>query len=353
MPEDNTNQPVACSNCFEDQGLRICSWHIGEVADSKCPRCGLSNGRKLSADTLCELAHRFFVWGSLHKYEYGASPVIQFNESQKTSIRVSPWLLNDVKIFENILGIRFFYYGPRLWMIGDIEPLNDLQNSRKQPKIIDRILKRYPSRELDKLTNLYRIRKNPAQPNAFSDYDSPPNNVTPHGRLDSKHISALYASENIDVCIHECRVTAEDEIFMATLRPLRSLRMLDLTVLLKEEANEFESLDLAVHMLFLAGQHTYRITRNLAVAAKKIGYDGIIYPSYFSLLHNGIMPFQTIYGISHRLFPQLQDYEQSTAIANVAIFGRPIETGRVEVKCINRLILTRVSYDFLFGPADN
>jgi hypothetical protein len=62
------------------------------------------------------------------------------------------------------------------------------------------------------------------------------------------------------------------------------------------------------------------------------------------------MPFQTIYGISHRRIPQLQDYEEAKSLPNIALFGRPIAEGRVNVLCINRLILSRVEYEFHFGP---
>ena len=103
-------------------------------------------------------------------------------------------------------------------------------------------------------------------------------------------------------------------------------------------------------MLFLAGKHSYKITRAIADAASSAGFDGIVYPSYFSLLRLGQMPFQTTYGISHRRLPQLQEYEQAKSIPNLALFGRPISNGKITVTCINRLILNRVAYDFHFGP---
>jgi hypothetical protein len=120
--------------------------------------------------------------------------------------------------------------------------------------------------------------------------------------------------------------------------------------LLQEDATEFESLDMAVHMLFLAGEHSYNITREIALEVHKAGYDGLVYPSYFSLLRTGGMPFETVYGISHRRIAQLADREKSKTIPNLALFGRPIEQGHVGVRCINKLILRRVEYDTHFGP---
>jgi hypothetical protein len=86
------------------------------------------------------------------------------------------------------------------------------------------------------------------------------------------------------------------------------------------------------------------------MAAYKAGFQGLIYPSYFSLLRVGTMPLPTAYGISYRRFPSQQQYEEAKAIPSLAIFGRPIESGSVEVQCINRLILSRVGYEFHFGP---
>jgi len=77
-------------------------------------------------------------------------------------------------------------------------------------------------------------------------------------------------------------VTAEDELFVATLTPAQELRLLDLTEFIPREGTEFESLDLSVNMAFLAKEHSYEICRAIALEAHTIGYDGLIYPSYFS-----------------------------------------------------------------------
>jgi hypothetical protein len=72
------------------------------------------------------------------------------------------------------------------------------------------------------------------------------------------------------------------------MRPTRDLKLLDLSGVLKEDVTEFESLDMAIHMLFLAGGHSYSISRAIAADAHHRGYDGIIYPSYFSLVRLGV-----------------------------------------------------------------
>jgi len=62
-------EPVACSDCFSDQGLRLDAEEIGADDSKPCPRCGSVAGRKLPKDALLKLAFRFFVWGSLRRVD--------------------------------------------------------------------------------------------------------------------------------------------------------------------------------------------------------------------------------------------------------------------------------------------
>jgi len=129
------------------------------------------------------------------------------------------------------------------------------------------------------------------------------------------------------------------------------MKLLDLTEILPyDESSEFDSLDMAVHMLFFAGKNSYEICREIALSAHKEGYDGLVYPSFFSLLKSGKIPFGTSFGLSHRMFPQLHDRERAKITSNLALFGHPLKQGDVEVHSINRLVLRKVQYDFHFGP---
>ena len=347
-------QFLACSRCFTDHGLHLDAEQIGVEATSPCPNCGSVAGHKLTEAALNSLAYRFFVWGSLLRCDYGAAPLIQFNEQRNTSIKVSPWLTTDIKLLERLLRVGFFGYGPRLWMVGEVEPLKALQEVESRTSIVERIIREYPSKIVGPDLSFYRIRKMPETPSKSLEYDSPPSVFAETGRFDTRTFPVLYASSDLQVCVHETRVTAEDELYVATLRPSRQLKLLDLSVLLKEDEHvtEFESLDMAVHMLFLAGKHSYEISRAIATSAYALGFDGLIYPSYFSLLRIGVMPFQTAYGLSYRRIPQFQQYEEANAVPNLAIFGRPINDGKVEIECINKLILNRVAYEFHFGPVE-
>lgn len=298
----STADIALCSDCFQDRGLRLDAVRIGIAEHSSCPNCGSVTGMKLDKNLIEVLAHRFFVWGTLTRYKYGAAPTVQMNGHQSTSIRTSPWFEADVGLIESTIGAGFFYYGPRLWMIGEVEPLKALQKSETAGSIIGRIVNEYPAVVFSTREEFYRIRKSPTKPDDFGEYDSPPISPTlPSGRLDSPGFPVMYGSQDLEVCVHECRVTAEDELYLATLAPTRELRLLDLTELLPEVGvTEFDSLDMTVHMLFLAGDHSYEIAREIGRAAQTAGYDGLVYPSYFSLLRTGGMPFETILGMSLR-----------------------------------------------------
>jgi hypothetical protein len=353
MTTANMADFLLCSNCFVDEGLRIDSWKHGVEQSSDCPNCKTSDGKKLTKEQVLALAHRFFVSGTTIRFDYGAAPRVQFNEQRYGASDITPstWLENDMKLIEEAGGIGFFHYGPRYWMFGEVEPLKALQDPALRPKVVERVLKEYPARILSKGALFYRVRVNPERPAESDEYDSPPLHLAGRGRLDSIRLAVMYGSQDIDVCIHECRAAAEDEMYVATLSPVRDLRLLDLSVVLKENVTEFESLDMAIHMLFLAKSHSYEISRAIAIAVKEAGFDGIIYPSYFSLLRTGGRPFETIYGLSLRRFhPQAEQYAKKYMISNFALFDRPIEQGTVTVKCINRMVLMHIGYLGHFGP---
>jgi len=347
------NRFLLCSNCFRDFGLRTDALRIGFHGFSKCPKCRTRDGKKLGLNELNMLLNDFFVHGSHFKAEYGRAPLIQFNHLQETNVTFSGSLNDDARLISETLGIGFFHYGPRAWMFGHITPLQDLQNLDTRPSIVNRILEAYPADSLSPGDLIYRLRTNVAEPDNPSEYDGQPLELAGRWRLDSPGFPILYGSQDIKVCIHECRASAEDEIFVGTLSPTRQLNLLNLSHILDEGegVTEFESLDLAVYMLFLAGDHSYEICREIAKAAKQRGFDGAIYPSYYSMIRTGSVPFETVYGLSHRRFVKARNYETKKIIRNLALFGRPVASGDLEVKCINSLTIRRADYDIRFGPA--
>ncbi len=348
---DGPEAPLLCSDCFHDEGMRLSAIAVGQRDMSKCPNCGSQAGVKLSRRLIAVLAQQFFVSGTIKRERYDGSPIVQFNQRQLTSIEMPTWLEPDVRLIERTIQVGFFHYSPRRWMIGENEPLKALQQESSRGEVISRILARYPVRILDLNERFYRLRKAPTRPGDFDEYDSPPNEKLGQGRFDAPEFPVLYGSQDLEVCVHECRIAAEDEMYIATLAPQRRLKLFNLAEVLWEgDATEFESVDMAVYMLFLAGCHSYDISRDIAIAAQKWGYDGLVYPSYFAFLRTGGVPFETAYGLSARKFPQFRDQLRKNTISNLALFGRPIADGAVGVQCINKVILKRVDYSLSFGP---
>jgi len=336
-----------------NEGLRLSAEELGLLDNVSCPNCRSKEGRKLTKDLIECLAYRFFVWGTLHRTEYGAAPLIRINRDRESDIECGPpWPQEDTRTIERALGVGFFHYGPRLWMVGlNNEPLNRLIDPKTRLAEVRRLLQLFPDMTLSKDDTFYRLRVEPENSSDTAQYDSPGGEREKYNRFDAASFPVMYASHDLQICMHECRVAAEDEVFLATLRSTRDLNLLNLTEILPyAESSEFESLDMAVHMLFLAGEHSYEICREIALSAHKEGYDGLLYPSFFSLLKSGKVPFETSFGLSHRMFPQLHNRERAKITSNLALFGHPLKRGDVEVHSINRLMLRRVQYEFHFGP---
>jgi len=352
--EDAPGEHLLCSSCFNDEGLRLDSIAIGIDDKIKCINCGREDGKKLTKSLIRHLCYRFFVRGTIERFEFGGFPLIQMNELRfnDSDIHVSPWLEQDVKLIEQAGEIGLFYYGPRLWMLGEIEPLKSLQNVDEIDLMISKILEVYPIHILNENHPFYRVRINPTVPYEPGQYDSPPSACSGNNRFDSNGEICLYASPDLELCIHECRATVEDELFVAKLVPKTELKMLNLAAVLKEEGvTEFTSLDLAIHFLFLAGKHSYPICGKIAKSIRENGFDGIIYPSYFSNVRTGAIPFDTIHGMSIRLLEPLKDFAQSQSIPNVVLFGRPIQEQKLSVQSINKVIINSIKYEMSFGPS--
>jgi hypothetical protein len=327
---------------------------FGGITSSECPNCGSKVGYKLTEEATRQLASVFFVRGTITKSKYGGYPAVQFNEYhyKRTDIEVSAWLKKDIDLLEEVGKVGFFYYGPRFWMFGEIEPLKSLQRVEDRQEVIDQILVSYPTRTISNSDYFYRLRVNPEIADSIDQYDSPPDKHLGKGRFDTVDFPILYGSQDLEICLHECRVTVEDSIYISKLRPSKNLNLLDLTHCLEEQdVTEFESLDMAIYFLFLAGKHSYEICRAIAVEASKRGFDGLIYPSYFSYVRTGSHPFDTAFGISIRRFAEMNEVIASETIPNLALFGRPLAEGKLTLECINKITLNRVQYHVTLGPA--
>lgn len=317
---------IACSNCFKDFGLQRLAEKIGKKRVEQCSQCQTAGGMGLTKGALNELTTQFFVIGSWHRTEYGGANLIQYNElrSGHSDVDFPNWLKADVAILEGLLKVGFFMYGPPTWRVGMIQPLEELENPQSRQKVLSEIVRSYPEVELTPNDRIFRIRTNIQDSKNPLSYDSAPVGKS-KARLNEDGKSILYGSQDLEICIHECRVAISDEIYVGSLRPIAPLRCLDLTAEGPSGPTEFESLDLAVRFLFAAEQHSYGILTALAEQCRTNEFDGIIFPSYFSQIKPARIP-------------------------NIAIFGRPISERKMEVDGINRLRLQTATYEYSFGP---
>lgn len=317
-----------CSECFNDEGLKLTCEKFGIINNEICPNCNKNNGHKITRELLSEISWEYFVNGSYYQSEFGGSSLLRFNEYQKTNVDFGKYLKDDIQLIENILGIGFFYYAPRLFKLGLIEQLEKLQNSDFEEEILEEIIEKFPTIILNENNHFYRLRKNVSDPNDENQFDSPPLEYSGNGRLDSNGLNILYGSENIEICIHECRVSIIDELYLAKLIPTIDLKILDLSAEIEEDGTEFESLALSIHYIFRAEEHSYEICKKIARFTFSKGYDGIIFPSYFSKI-------------------------KSENIPNIALFNSPINEGKIKVSSIDRIKIDKVDYIYSFGPLLN
>ena len=333
--KDNKLVIVMCSECFQDKGLKYEACRVGSDDNSNCPICGNTNGKKLTKEQIQILCDRFFVRGTYEKTEFGGASVLNFSEGGKydTDILVSEYLKNDLSLLYDKLGIGVFYAAPQMYRIGLISWLQVLacNNMRKKEKAIKGIVSRLHPIEIETDCIFYRMRTNIMEEvTEAKTFDAPPTQFTSSGRLNLEGDTVLYGAFEIETCIHECRATINDTLYIAAMRPLIKLKLLDFTDVSEnpDETTPFEMLNIAIRFLFTANSNAYVITQALADQIRNMGYDGVIYPSFFN---------------------QVRDKEYK----NIALFGRPIEEGKICVDCVNRLVLKSAQYNFILGPAFN
>ncbi len=343
------NKAICCVNCFQDAGFVYNAEFFGKPTDGVCPKCGAAGKTKLTKEQLIKAANLFFVRGSKQNADFGSAYVLQMNDKNSGGKFKQP-LANDVSTLRDLTNQRVFYFGPPTWMVGATNPMEKLQHPETRPSIISKIVNNYPEQKLAVGESFYRIRRNPNKPEVSDEYDAPPLAVhkknEKEGRLCRPGKPVLYGSQDLELCIHEARGSIEDSLYVATLTCTRELKMIDLTATLLEDVDIFEAIDIAVLFTFRAGKNAYEITKSIADAVELAGYDGIIYPSYFSGARSGYEAIETGYEVVTRTTEKPREYKSS----NLALFGRPMEIGDVKLACINTVSLTCISYGAILGP---
>ena len=319
-----------CSECFNDIGLKIEAKKIGIKNNDICPSCGNKKGYKLDNELLDDLCHKFFVLNNYYKSSYGGSFYIKYNKyhyNNDDNIIFAKNLNNDIEIFRQHLQIGFFYNSPRLCYFGEndyIHNLSEHYNSKIFKNAMEQLIEKSRTKYYNSKNIFYRLRKNPQHPTLSFEYDSAPRG---RGRFNEIQTKLLYASKDIETCIKECRVNEMDELYIATLRPVNKLKLLDFTNIDDLNDNDlFESIGFAINLLMNANENSYKICRKIANYIKRQGFDGFISDSHF------------------------KPYLNNSAI-NITIFGSPIKENKVKVLNINRLNLNKIKYDISFGSS--
>lgn len=365
--EEKNGPYVACSDCFSDHGLLLTAIECGTKDDIECPICKSKTGHKLTRVQLLDLASKFFVNGSYIKTSYGGFPYVQYNEHHYheqdfKAIGLLRDTCRDAVLISELLGVGFFPYSPATYAVGFIEPLEDLQsnNDKRRIPVLNRVIQEFPSVYLHETDVFYRLRVNPLQPDNKDQYDSPPSQST--GRLDSDDVSVWYGAAELELCFHECRGDLSAVRYFGTVSPVKPLKLLNLTARIDEgDYTDFTSLYLAIQMLFGAEhfespgydrmgdpddgdrfvpeKDPYHVAREIASAAHRIGFDGILYPSYFA----NYLPEDEEAEVTRPMRNELRG-------ANIALFGHPVREGKIVVKSVNKRLLLTVRYSFNLGP---
>ena len=96
-----------CSECFNDEGLKLTCEKFGIDNNDSCPNCNKNNGYKISVEQLSEITREYFVNGSYYQSEFGGSSLLMFNEHQKTDVDFGKYLKSDVELIEKMMQNEF------------------------------------------------------------------------------------------------------------------------------------------------------------------------------------------------------------------------------------------------------
>ncbi len=324
------NNAIACPKCFSNWGFRQVIANYAEVPEAPCPRCSAA-GPLIDRQGLENAISAFFVAGSY--LAETMAPVYQVNNCNRHPARFDATLDDDAKLASFLTSQVIFDYGPPLWRVGEVDLKRAFDEGGEERRAAARdFVAAAPRVELTAGTRVFRVRKNPKPDETITTataFDPPPQHINRSpGRWDDGRTAVLYASNDIELCLHECRVLIAGEIVVASLCVARPLNLLDLTAEIPLTGpTPFEDPNIFARFLSLSRHEPWLDhARAVARAAEAAGLDGIRYTSYYA-----------------------QGKHHSDAL-NVALFGRVLEAGDLAIQAVNRLRLTDARYQFSFGP---
>lgn len=327
--------PALCSDCFRDAGIARTCAEIGRRSRKACPQCGSTSGYGVTRDELHELVFQFFVGGSYYHGLGGYTPILITPgvRPQNEDIGLRTETRRDWDLIRPLSGQYLNYNAPALWKLGYTEHWDaDDSGDEIEWKVTDagaeRAISEAPARELRAGADLYRIRLNLDEQVEVKDheFDTPPADMTREpGRFDSPDVPLFYGGWNIDVCLHEMRLSNRDAVTVATCRTLRNVRLLDITGddCKRGDTQFADPLHFFNGLVFSNERH--KECRFLARKIRDAGYDGFTFQSYHA-------PLMYSPGV------------------NVALFGWPIRDGKVAVRSMNNVFISRIKAEYQLGP---
>jgi hypothetical protein len=328
-----------CTYCFVNYGVRREAEGLAaQPSDAPCPNCLKVGGGLIDNSAAEELLLRFFVRGSIPPEAGGPAPIFQFNSyRQPGEVTFATDLDGDLALLSRLRGVGLFHYGPPLWRIGyttyyqnlrgDMEDGTSLVGTARK-KIWDAIFARCSTKTIEPGKNIFRIRSGQELPPALPEqFDTPPYGLAGKGRYESQQVPIFYGADDVETCLHEARVTLSDWIALGTLTPTRSLRLLNLAAEIDDTlaTDPFDSVAILLTKLAFVGSQDYDLCREMAVEIKERGFDGFLFISYFAQAHK-------------------------RRLRNIALFGSPVDCGKLRLVSVNRVQLTSMSYEYSFGP---
>ena len=327
---------MLCINCFRNVGLRSEVARVARPSDTPCPNCGRRGPRLTTTEQVDEVIGSFFVHGStaptgsrepIYKLSGIKLPATHGMSFDRT-------LRDDVTLLVRHSSGTIFRNAPNTWRMGYTTLEDDLYQAITAPPealrtLLDRVINHCQTVTVARGTEIYRIRCNVARPFEVDQFDALQNGKP--SRFSDGSVPVLYGAFDVETCLHESRISVEDEIVVATLLPTRCLHVLDLTNVPYDEpepgvGGKGGDIFYFVNANLLFGSHSAQ-GRMLARRCQERGLDGIKYQSFFSNLRLG-----------RGRFP------------NIALFGRPIHNGVVELESLNNIRLDTVRYEFTYGP---
>ncbi len=331
-----------CFDCIRDVGLKKAAQRDGLCRDGLCSSCGISklvlSDEEIENVIMCYFNEYNFRVGEFHHFmKYLIGPPGDMDDD---SHLISPFLKEDLRKIAELFNFSVILKSPRMFLVGEFNFCNPYYDCMSA-EIFEKIHSGLNCTWLCPGDHLYRVRKNLNLSNELDEkhFDS----ISIHdrqmkrlalGRFDLPNVETLYLASNMDICVHESRSIAGDDILLGTLSVKNRMKLLDLTSSPNDldHQNPFESVKLLISGL-MNTRECYAFLRGISEFAFMYGYDGIKYGSFFNqLLEND------------------EYVSEPNNDFNVVLFGKPIADGHLEIASINRINLRKVSYRYSVGP---